>query len=68
MAKKENIALLSKYQMRVLYYKCKEGATHAEIAELLSRDVNTIQYHMSKIYAVLEIREPGKSRRKWTPS
>ena len=62
MANKENIVLLSKHQMKVLYYKCKEGATHAEIAELLNRDVNTIQYHMSNIYGVLEIRGPGKSK------
>ena len=50
MANKDNISLLSKYQMRVLYYKCKEGATHEEIAEKLGRDVNTVQYHMTKIY------------------
>jgi formylglycine-generating enzyme required for sulfatase activity/DNA-binding CsgD family transcriptional regulator len=62
MANKRNIALLSKYQMKVLYYKCKEGATHAEIAELLGRDVNTIQYHMSKIYEVLDIKKAGKSK------
>ena len=62
MAKKEKISLLSKYQMRVLYYKCKEGATHEEIAEILGRHVNTIQYHMSKIYKTLEISEPGKSK------
>jgi formylglycine-generating enzyme required for sulfatase activity len=62
MANKENISLLSKYQMRVLYYKCKEGATHEEIAEKLGRDVNTVQYHMSKIYKILEISEPGKSK------
>jgi eukaryotic-like serine/threonine-protein kinase len=62
MANKENIALLSKYQMRVLYYKCKEGATHEQIAAYLGRDVNTVQYHMTKVYTVLEIRKPGKSR------
>ncbi len=62
MANKDNIALLSKYQMRVLYYKCKEGATHEQIAAYLGRDVNTVQYHMTKIYTVLEIRKPGKSR------
>ena len=62
MANKENIALLTKYQMRVLYYKCKEGATHEEIATKLGRDVNTVQYHMTKIYTVLEIRKAGKSR------
>lgn len=62
MATKDNIALLTKYQMRVLYYKCKEGATHEEIAATLGRDVNTIQYHMTRIYTVLEIRKPGKSR------
>lgn len=62
MANKEKIALLTKYQMQVLYYKCKEGATHAEIAELLDREVNTIQYHMTKIYTTLEIRRPGRSR------
>ena len=62
MANKENISLLSKYQMRVLYYKCKEGATHEEIAEILGRDVNTVQYHMTKIYKILEITEPGKSK------
>ena len=64
MANKAKIALLSKYQMRVLYYKSKEVATHAEIAKLLDREVNTIQYHMSKIYAVLEIKKPGKSKEK----
>jgi len=52
MANTENISLLSKYQMRVLYYKCKEGATHEQIAEILDRDVNTIQYHMTKIYKI----------------
>ena len=62
MANKENISLLSKYQMKVLYYKCKEGATHEEIAEKLDRDVKTVQSHMSKIYEILEIRAPGKSR------
>jgi len=62
MANKENISLLSKYQMRVLYYKSKEGATHEEIAEILGRDVNTVQYHMSKIYKVLDITRPGKTR------
>lgn len=48
--------------MKVLYYKCKEGATHEEIAELLDRDVNTIQYHMTKIYKILEISRTGKSK------
>ena len=62
MANKDNISHLSKYQMRILYYKCKEGATHAEIAAYLGRDVNTVQYHMTKIYTVLEIRKDGKSR------
>jgi formylglycine-generating enzyme required for sulfatase activity len=62
MANIEKISLLSRYQMRVLYYKCKEGATHEEIAEILDRDVNTIQYHMTKIYKILEITEPGKSK------
>lgn len=62
MANKDNIALLTKYQMRVLYYKCKEGATHEEIAAKLGRDVNTVQYHMTRIYTVLEIKKPGKSR------
>ncbi len=62
MANKENIALLSKYQMRILYYKCKEGATHAEIAARLGREVNTVQYHMTKIYTILEIRKSGKSK------
>jgi len=62
MANKDNISLLSKYQMRVLYYKCKEGATHEEIAEILGRDVNTVQYHMTKIYKILEITAPGKSK------
>ncbi len=62
MANKENISLLSKYQMKVLYYKCKEGATHEEIAEILDRDVKTVQYHMTKIYKILEIKGPGKSR------
>jgi len=62
MANKDNIVLLSKYQMRVLYYKCTEGLTHAEIAELLDRDVNTIQYHMTKIYTILEIKIPGRSK------
>ena len=62
MANIEKIAHLSKYQMRVLYYKCKEGATHAEIAALLDRDVNTIQFHMSKIYTILEIKKAGKSK------
>lgn len=59
MANKENISLLSKYHMRVLYYKCKEGATHEEIAEILGRDVNTVKYHMTKIYKILEISEPS---------
>jgi formylglycine-generating enzyme required for sulfatase activity len=62
MANKAKIALLSKHQMMILYYKCKEGSTHAEIADLLDRDVNTIQYHMSNIYSTLEIRKPGKSK------
>ena len=62
MANKANISQLSKYQMRILYYKCKEGATHAEIAALLDKDVNTVQYHMTKIYTVLEIKKPGKSK------
>ena len=62
MANKENIVLLSKYQMRVLYYKCKEGATHEEIAVILDRDVNTVQYHMTKIYKILEIKRPDKSK------
>ncbi|HEY9525705.1 MAG TPA: sigma-70 region 4 domain-containing protein, partial [Anaerolineales bacterium] len=62
MANKDNISHLSKYQMRILYYKCKEGATHAEIASLLDKDVNTVQYHMTKIYTILEIRKPGKSK------
>ncbi|HZM24969.1 MAG TPA: SUMF1/EgtB/PvdO family nonheme iron enzyme [Anaerolineales bacterium] len=62
MANKDNIAFLSKYQMRVLYYKCKEGATHEEIATYLGRDVNTVQYHMTKIYAELEIKKAGKSK------
>lgn len=62
MANKDNIAFLTRYQMRVLYYKCKEGATHEEIAVLLGRDVNTVQYHMTKIYTVLEIKQRGKSR------
>jgi formylglycine-generating enzyme required for sulfatase activity/DNA-binding CsgD family transcriptional regulator len=62
MANTENIARLSKYQMRILYYKCKEGATHAEIASYLGRDVNTVQYHMTKIYTVLGIRKTGKSK------
>jgi formylglycine-generating enzyme required for sulfatase activity/DNA-binding CsgD family transcriptional regulator len=62
MANKENIYLLSKYQMKVLYYKCKEGATHEEIAEILGRDVKTVQYHMTIIYKILEITGPGKSK------
>ncbi len=62
MANKDNIALLTKYQMRVLYYKCKEGATHEEIATYLGRDVNTVQYHMTKIYTVLEIKKSRKSK------
>ena len=62
MANKDNISLLSKYQMRVLYYKCKEGATHEEIAVILGRDVNTVQYHMTKVYKILAISEPGKSK------
>ena len=48
--------------MAVLYYKCKEGATHEEIAEILDRDVNTVQYHMTKIYKILNITGPGKSK------
>jgi formylglycine-generating enzyme required for sulfatase activity len=62
MANKEKIALLTKYQMKVLYYKCTEGLTHEEIAARLGRDVNTIQFHMTNIYDVLEIRQPGKSK------
>jgi formylglycine-generating enzyme required for sulfatase activity/DNA-binding CsgD family transcriptional regulator len=62
MANKDNIYSLSKYQMRILYYKCKEGATHAEIAARLGREVNTVQYHMTKIYTILEIRKSGKSK------
>jgi formylglycine-generating enzyme required for sulfatase activity len=62
MANKDNIAFLTRYQMRVLYYKCKEGATHEEIAAILGRDVNTIQYHMTRIYTVLEIKKPSKTR------
>ncbi len=62
MANKDNISHLSKYQMRILYYKCKEGATHAEIATLLDKDVNTVQYHMTKIYTILEIKKTGKSK------
>ena len=62
MANQEKINLLSKYQMRVLYYKCKEGLTHAEIAEKLNREVNTVQYHMTNIYTILEIKQPGKSK------
>lgn len=62
MANKEYIRLLTKYQMRVLYYKCKEGLTHAEIAEKLDRQVNTVQYHMTNIYTILEIKGPGKSK------
>ncbi len=62
MANKEKIALLTKYQMKVLYYKCTEGLTHEEIAVRLGRDVNTIQFHMTNIYEVLEIRQPGKSK------
>lgn len=48
--------------MRVLYYKCKEGASHPEIAAHLDRHINTIQYHMSKIYSVLGITPPGISK------
>jgi formylglycine-generating enzyme required for sulfatase activity len=62
MANKEKINLLTKYQMKVLYYKCTEGLTHEEIAARLGRDVNTIQFHMTNIYDVLEIRQPGKSK------
>ena len=62
MANKEKIALLTKYQMKVLFLKCTQGLTHAEIAELLGRDVRTIQYHMTKIYTILEIKKPGKSK------
>jgi formylglycine-generating enzyme required for sulfatase activity len=62
MAIKENLSLLSKYQMKVLYIKCSEGATHEEIARKLGRDVNTIQYHMTKIYKILGISAPGKSK------
>ena len=62
MANKENIFLLSKHQMMVLYLKCTEGLTHAEIAERIERDVKTVQYHMTNIYTVLEIKQPGKSK------
>ncbi len=62
MANIEKITLLTKYQMKVLYYKCTEGLTHEEIAARLGRDVNTIQFHMTNIYEVLEIRQPGKSK------
>jgi formylglycine-generating enzyme required for sulfatase activity/DNA-binding CsgD family transcriptional regulator len=62
MANVDNILLLSKYQMRVLYYKCKEGATHEQIAQILGRDVNTIQYHMTKIYKILQISAVGKTK------
>jgi formylglycine-generating enzyme required for sulfatase activity len=62
MANKDRITLLSKTQMMVLYYKCKEGLTHAEIAKILDREVNTVQYHMTNIYRILEIKSPGKSR------
>ena len=62
MANNEKIALLTKYQMKVLYYKCTEGLTHEEIAARLERDVNTVQFHMTNIYDVLEIRQPGKSK------
>jgi formylglycine-generating enzyme required for sulfatase activity len=62
MANKDNIVYLTKSQVIVLYYKCKEGATHAEIAEKIGRDVKTVQYHMTNIYMVLEIRKPGKSK------
>ena len=62
MANKDNIAFLTKNQMQVLYYKCKEGATHEQIADILGREVNTVQYHMTNIYTVLEIKKPGKSR------
>src|SRR6188474_3847049 len=62
MANKDKISHLSKYQMRILYYKCKEGATHAEIAAYLGRDINTVQYHMTKIYTILEIKKTGKSK------
>jgi formylglycine-generating enzyme required for sulfatase activity len=62
MANTKKISLLSKYQMKVLYYKSREGATHEEIAEILGRDVNTVQYHMTKIYKILDIAVPGKSK------
>lgn len=62
MANKENISLLSKHQMQVLYYKCKEGLTHEQIAEKLGREVNTVQYHMTKTYKVLEIKGASKSK------
>jgi DNA-binding CsgD family transcriptional regulator len=62
MANKEKIYRLSKYQMKVLYYKSKEGATHEEIAGKLGRDVKTVQSHMTNIYKILEISGPGKSK------
>ena len=62
MANKEKIARLKKHQMKVLYLKCTEGLTHEEIAARLERDVNTVQYHMTRIYDVLEIRQPDKSK------
>ena len=62
MANQEKIDLLTKHQMKVLYLKCKEGLTHAEIAEKLNREVNTVQYHMTNIYTFLEIKQPGKSK------
>jgi len=48
--------------MVVLYLKCTEGLTHAEIAERIDRDVKTVQYHMTNIYKILEIKQPGKSK------
>lgn len=63
MANQENIVYLTKSQMIVLYYKCREGATHAEIAGKIGRDVKTVQFHMTNIYTVLEIRKPGKSKK-----
>ena len=62
MANKGKIFLLSKYQMRVLYYKCNEGLTHPEIAEKLDRSDKTVQAHMTNIYTILEIKKPGKSK------
>jgi formylglycine-generating enzyme required for sulfatase activity len=62
MANKENVFLLTKPQMVVLYLKCAEGLTHAEIAERIDREIKTVQYHMTNIYTILEIRQPGKSK------